>query len=50
MFSLTARRKLAMIETKAADGNEKHVFIYVFKIFVFLYDKGFENVIRLRYS
>jgi hypothetical protein len=42
--------KWSVVETKTVNGNEKLIFIYVPKTFVYLYGKGFEKVIHLRYS
>lgn len=36
--------------TEITYDNEKLVFVYVPKTFVFLYGKGFENVIHLKYN
>ncbi len=41
--------KWAVVETKIVNGDEKLVFIFVPKTFVYLYGKGFEKVIHLRY-
>jgi hypothetical protein len=41
--------KWAVIATNEIKANEKLVFIYVPKTFVFLYGKGFEDVIHLSY-
>lgn len=37
-------------ETGTTNGNEKLVFIFVPKTFVYLYGNGFENVIHLKYN
>lgn len=39
----------SVVETKNIKGNEKLVFVYVPKTFVFMYGKGFEWVIHLKY-
>ena len=44
-----APEKWAVVVTNEIIGNEKLVFIYVPKTFVFLYGKGFEKVIHLSY-
>ena len=41
--------KWAVVDTKEVKDDEKLVFIYVPKTFVFLYGKGFEKVIHLKY-
>lgn len=42
--------KWSVQEIKNVDDHEKLVFIFVPKTFVFLYGKGFEKVIHLKYS
>lgn len=41
--------KWAVVETKTINGDEKLVFIFVPKTFVYLYGKGFEKVIHLKF-
>lgn len=45
-----AAEKWTVVETNIVNANEKLVFIFVPKTFVYLYGKGFENVIHLRYK
>jgi len=42
--------KWSVVITNKTNGNEKLVFIYVPKTFVFLYGLGFEKVIHLNYK
>ena len=42
--------KWLTVETKTTNSNEKLVFIFIPKTFVYLYGNGFENVIHLKYS
>jgi len=44
-----AAEKWSVVVTKQIKGEEKLVFIYVPKTFVFLYGEGFEDVIHLNY-
>lgn len=41
--------KWSVEDAKKENGDEKLVFIYVPKTFIFLFGKGFEKVIHLRY-
>lgn len=41
--------KWSVVETKTTNHDEKLVFIFVPKTFVFLYGNGFEKVIHLKY-
>jgi hypothetical protein len=45
-----AAEKWSVVLTDQIKGDEKLVFIYVPKTFVFLYGKGFEDVIHLSYT
>ncbi|MBC2581959.1 hypothetical protein [Clostridium sp. DJ247] len=42
--------KWSVVETQTIKDDEKLVFVFVPKTFVFLYGKGFEKVIHLSYS
>lgn len=42
--------KWSVVETKIVNDSEKLVFIFVPKTFVYLYGKGFEKVIHIKYS
>jgi hypothetical protein len=42
--------KWSVEETNITNANEKLVFIFVPKTFVYLYGKGFEKVIHLKYD
>lgn len=42
--------KWAVVDTGIINGNEKLVFIWVPRTFVFLYGNGFEKVIHLKYN
>ena len=42
-------QKWSVVATKHIKGNEKLIFIYVPKTFVFLFGHGFEDVIHLKY-
>lgn len=42
--------KWTVVETNTVNADEKLVFIFVPKTFVYLYGKGFEKVIHLRYK
>jgi hypothetical protein len=44
-----AAEKWSVVVTNEIKGDDKLVFIYVPKTFVFLYGKGFEDVIHLNY-
>lgn len=44
-----AAEKWSVVVTNEIKGDEKLVFIYIPKTFVFLYGKGFEDVIHLSY-
>lgn len=44
-----AAEKWSVVVTNQIKGDEKLVFIYIPKTFVFLYGKGFEDVIHLSY-
>ncbi|WP_298846828.1 hypothetical protein [Clostridium sp.] len=41
--------KWSVVSTKQIKDNEKLIFIYVPKTFVFVYGKGFEEVIHIKY-